>query len=313
MASSGNQELSSTRIGASFRDVAELGRMAGFDLGFRQLDFGPQNVPATLHLGVNTTVACMRFNRAYHQVGVPPTGMLTFGIPICGLRNWFGGSYRASSILPFDVPGGIDGVSDPGFEAFTLSVSEHFVRDVADIFQVPITELLGNPSAQSFIADSEATRLLRGQLLYLFADEQALLSKDVEDELMVALLHAAHTKTIEDRSSPTHRSLAIARAMAYIEGQEGEALTVRAICGHTGIAMRTLNRAFRERFGIGTKAYVVRHRLSGVRADLLSAEPGVLVADVANRWGFWHMGQFARDYVKTYGELPSETLRGSRR
>ncbi len=89
-------------------------------------------------------------------------------------------------------------------------------------------------------------------------------------------------------------------------------MTVRAICSHTGIAMRTLNRAFRERFGIGTKAYLVRHRLSGVRADLLSAEPGVLVADVANRWGFWHMGQFARDYVKTYGELPSETLRGSR-
>lgn len=31
-------------------------------------------------------------------------------------------------------------------------------------------------------------------------------------------------------------------------------------------------------------------------------------ADVANNWGFWHMGRFAADYRKFFGELPSETL-----
>ena len=32
------------------------------------------------------------------------------------------------------------------------------------------------------------------------------------------------------------------------------------------------------------------------------------VADVANEWGFWHMGGFAADYRKLFGELPSTTL-----
>ncbi|MCK5375915.1 MAG: helix-turn-helix domain-containing protein, partial [Acidobacteria bacterium] len=32
------------------------------------------------------------------------------------------------------------------------------------------------------------------------------------------------------------------------------------------------------------------------------------VTDVANNWGFWHMGQFAADYRKMFGELPSQTL-----
>jgi AraC family ethanolamine operon transcriptional activator len=32
------------------------------------------------------------------------------------------------------------------------------------------------------------------------------------------------------------------------------------------------------------------------------------IADVANRWGFWHMGQFAADYRRQFGELPSETV-----
>jgi len=29
---------------------------------------------------------------------------------------------------------------------------------------------------------------------------------------------------------------------------------------------------------------------------------------MANRHGFWHMGQFAKDYKNLFGELPSQTL-----
>jgi AraC family transcriptional regulator, ethanolamine operon transcriptional activator len=100
--------------------------------------------------------------------------------------------------------------------------------------------------------------------------------------------------------------------MAFINDDQGEPVTVRDLCSNTGVALRTLNRAFRERFGIGPKAYLMRRRLSSVRTELLRTPADTLVADVANRWGFWHMGQFARDYKATFGELPSETLRQSR-
>ena len=72
--------------------------------------------------------------------------------------------------------------------------------------------------------------------------------------------------------------------------------------------MRTHNRAFRERFGIGPKAYLVRQRLSSVRAELLRAPADSQIADIANGWGFWHMGQFASVYREAFGELPSATL-----
>jgi AraC-like DNA-binding protein len=35
--------------------------------------------------------------------------------------------------------------------------------------------------------------------------------------------------------------------------------------------------------------------------------PYSAITDVANEWGFWHMGQFAADYQSQFGELPSET------
>jgi AraC family ethanolamine operon transcriptional activator len=49
-------------------------------------------------------------------------------------------------------------------------------------------------------------------------------------------------------------------------------------------------------------------RVAGVRAELLTGPVSTAIADVANNWGFWHMGQFAHNYRKLFGELPSETL-----
>jgi AraC-like DNA-binding protein len=301
--------VASRRLSGSFRDIADIGRMAGFDLGFRQLDSGPQDFPATLQLGEHMTLVHMRFNRAYHQLGSPPDGMTTFGVPLCRLRNWFGRDYEDSSILPFNVPNGIDGVSEPGFEAITLSVSDDFVRAVSENCQIPVADVLANPSSDTVIANSRPTQFFRFLLSSVFEDAQAPLNSELEDELIVALLNASLTDTaILDKSEPGQRSHAVSKALAYINDTHDETIGVRDICSNTGIALRTLNRAFRERFGIGPKAYLMRRRLSSVRAELLRASADTLVADVANRWGFWHMGQFAKDYKAVFGELPTETL-----
>jgi AraC family ethanolamine operon transcriptional activator len=34
------------------------------------------------------------------------------------------------------------------------------------------------------------------------------------------------------------------------------------------------------------------------------------IADIANHWSFWRMGQFSKDYKCFFGELPSQTIRG---
>ena len=78
----------------------------------------------------------------------------------------------------------------------------------------------------------------------------------------------------------------------------------------TGASERTLRYGFLERFGVSPKSYLHTFRLNGVRRELKQADPArVKVVDIANHWGFWHMGKFAADYRKLCGELPSETLR----
>ena len=71
--------------------------------------------------------------------------------------------------------------------------------------------------------------------------------------------------------------------------------------------------AFAEKYGISPKAYIRAIRLNKARKELLASDPAQFkVADIANRFGFWHMGQFAADYRRHFGELPSKTLSGKK-
>ena len=110
------------------------------------------------------------------------------------------------------------------------------------------------------------------------------------------------------RSAAT-RAKSVRLALDYMTDGAGDGVSIAGICAATGASWRTLDRGFRERFGIGPKAYLNRFRLGQVRSELLQGRADTGVADAANEWGFWHMGQFAKDYRKMFGELPSETLK----
>jgi len=240
---------------------------------------------------------------------MPPTGMKTFGIPLRPMRSWLGGAYEANSVLPFNLPDGIDGISGSGFQACTLSVSEAGLLSISEALQVPIAGSLASARTDEVIGNGSATQSLRHMISSSFEHAGSSVDPECEAELILALLNAALTDAASvDRSDASRRAGAISKAISYINDHRDETVTVAGICRGTGVALRTLNRAFREHFGVGPKAYLIRQRLSDVRAELLAAPPGTVIADVANSRGFWHMGQFARDYRALFSELPSETL-----
>lgn len=106
------------------------------------------------------------------------------------------------------------------------------------------------------------------------------------------------------------RLAAISRAEAYIDQHASESIGVRDICRAADVSERTLQYAFHERFGMGPKEFLNASRLQAARRELRGADPHeTSVAEVANAWGFWHLGQFAADYRRRFDELPSETLR----
>ena len=86
-------------------------------------------------------------------------------------------------------------------------------------------------------------------------------------------------------------------------------VTVESLCQVAKTNQRPLHRAFQENCGVSPKAYLQAYRLNGTRKLLRRSTPqSDTVGAAANRWGFWHMGQFAADYRRQFGELPSATL-----
>jgi transcriptional regulator GlxA family with amidase domain len=79
-----------------------------------------------------------------------------------------------------------------------------------------------------------------------------------------------------------------------------------------GIAGRTLYKHFRLSKGVAPMAYLRNVRLRKARDDMLRGNPADKVTDIAKRWGFDHLGRFAAEYRRCYGEMPSETLRRRR-
>ena len=106
------------------------------------------------------------------------------------------------------------------------------------------------------------------------------------------------------------RSHVVRSAVDYILANAQEAVTVADVCAASRVSYRTLNRAFQERFGTSPKECISSVRLQGTRSDLKQADSATHVADIANRWGFWHLGDFAKVYRREFNELPSQTLHG---
>ena len=68
--------------------------------------------------------------------------------------------------------------------------------------------------------------------------------------------------------------------------------------------------AFLDKYSVTPKSYLQSLRLNDAYKILLQSDPETTkVTDVAISLGYWHMSQFAADYRRQFGELPSETLK----
>jgi AraC family ethanolamine operon transcriptional activator len=132
------------------------------------------------------------------------------------------------------------------------------------------------------------------------------------------MLHAVVTVVADDAPSPAlaqpRRRHIVEAAKDFMRSRIAETITVADLCIELGVSRRTLQYSFQEVLGINPVRFLRAMRLNGVRRDLRNpcAAPGS-VQDTAANWGFWHLGHFVTDYKRMFGELPSETLRRTRR
>jgi len=131
------------------------------------------------------------------------------------------------------------------------------------------------------------------------------------EQFIICRLLLSHPNNYTDvlrRHEPSITPRDLRRAIDYMKANLAAPITIADIAEASGIAGRTLFQYFRDFRGTSPMRYLRDARFEKVRDALKCAQPEEGVAELATKWGFCHLGRFAAEYRKRFGESPSETL-----
>jgi len=261
-----------------------------------------------------------RFGCHLQQYGETPAGSRTFALleEDCSPVYWFGRQVGPHELLIFPANGEIQATSRPGFCNHTFGIDMDDLEDFFERSGGPSLQRLLGPEATTIPLAPSHLRRLREHLRRVSFDphvlQQSLLLYDAyRDKLFNLLLSIfrGRTEPVSSLGARSRRYL-VRDIVRAVENHSDERITLKAISAAAQLPERTLNGVFRRELGISPAAFVKGYRLFATHRELWHADPArTRVSDVANARGFWHMGQFAADYKRLFGERPSDTLRRS--
>lgn len=291
-----------------------------WSLDYRQLEKGLFS-SELLMFGDDTTIfGRAKLGRKIQQNGEAPPGLITFCIlanPECRI-NWRNHGITGDTLFVFPPDGELDSLTYDDFDVFPLSLSEEFLNQTCELFELPDIKTLINKN-EVFQCDPKKLTELRSWLQSIYdqlmtgtvAIRNTHYLKQIERDLadrLVRILAEQHQPV--RKKTLRKRDIALRAAEDYIDKSGIEVITVPELCLVTDVSERTLEYAFRERYNMTPKSYTLNHRLNNVRKKLRKAEPVTgIISEIAHQYGFWHMGQFSADYKKLFAELPSKTLK----
>lgn len=139
--------------------------------------------------------------------------------------------------------------------------------------------------------------------------QQAMVFEQFESTLFNALLygqpHNLNMQVPVQAIAPFY----IKRVEDYIQTHTADSITIESLAARAGVSARTLFSGFQRYRGISPMDYLRQVRLDRVRQALLDERQMQSITELAMHWGFNHMGRFAIDYKRRFGESPSETRR----
>jgi AraC-like DNA-binding protein len=138
--------------------------------------------------------------------------------------------------------------------------------------------------------------------LYLKGKVFELMALQLEG--MLSHQSTAPTRSLKpDMVARIHHAAEILRS--HLESPPSQADLAQQV----GMGHCTLNKGFREIFGMTPFAYLTRYRME--QAERLLRQPGCSVADVANRVGYANPAQFAAAFKRHFGMTPRDCMRGA--
>jgi AraC family ethanolamine operon transcriptional activator len=305
-----------TQESYSFDDLTSL--QYGWEFSVSQLGPSEELSHATLYQTPNIGYNSFQFGSAYDQCLRSREGFLSFGL----LDKDNPTTWAHHRLIPndglnvFPHDDDLKGVSPVGFHGSGIHFAKDFLTSLAEqVYNQPINLLV--PSPGTYITDVEKLGVLRAELRRWRelaspgADTRPVIIERREESLALAVINALIDEKYTEKVSMMRSTRSVSLALNIIHTSELESITTTELCKDTECSQRTLEKCFSNRFGITPKKYIKCLRLAEVHKGLRDFDACGYdsIIELAGINGFWHMGQFAADYRRIYGELPSDTLK----
>jgi AraC-like DNA-binding protein len=278
-------------------------------------------------------------NRQIVQQGVLPADTLIFGIPLSGVSEWTFRNLQVQRDSIIACSGGQEFVlhSPPQMEMVGIVLGASFIELLNEALGSNITAITrGKPVLDVPHAAYERAAL---QLVRLLCEIDAS-SLEPAAAQNASLDHAGATPAFHASDRPSSRALAhqvvdllaqtlvfampdastplthacqsdiVRRSHELVLAHPEEPLSVLDLCAKLKVSRRTVQNSFQAISRMTPVDYLRSIRLNAARRVLHSTRArDVSIREAARRWGFLHLGHFAREYQLQFGELPSQTAR----
>ncbi len=284
-----------------------------WDLDCIQLEPGKFSTSFNQYITDSFQFGHVKFNLAVKQEGVSPKGVWTFALLNEKKIYWRNYKVQPYSVVIYSPGSKINTVSAANFEVMVFSVSEVFLEEIAKrmnleafYHSLKTNELFETKdSLWSQLKQSILKELNKRNQNSAYNTELKIINKLTHDFLLL-LKNSSSTTT---KVSGKKRLKLLQDAEYYVMQHLTEPISVLDIASHLKVSERTLLYAFKNRFGKGTKRFMKVLTLNHAYHALIEENDISSISNIARASGFWHMGQFYKDYKSFFGELPSETLR----
>jgi transcriptional regulator GlxA family with amidase domain len=116
-----------------------------------------------------------------------------------------------------------------------------------------------------------------------------------------------HSHLLE-RTTPDVAPRQLSQVEDYIEAHAARAIAIDELVAVGGVSALCLFRAFKKTRGRSPMDFANAVRLRRARDMLQHPDAATTVAAVAATCGYADLGRFERDYARSFGELPRQTL-----
>jgi len=308
--------LHETIVFESVEENEEAMKCYGVNQEMRQLGRGKYRAEMAVRSTEQLQLFSDRFSTAISLCLEPPDGNVGFLFPRIASGQFLASGTNVSNgmliVLPPGIQADIVSTGLMGSDAFV--VPEKRFIELAEVLcptSVPMERMT------LLSRNTHELRALRQTVVELVAHPELKPQPEHLSNLLAATVawvgDASNSRHPENVTGNGARARVAKRAQEFVEEHYQEAVHIEDLCCLTKVGVRTLQRCFKEYFGLTITNYLKMVRLNAAYRELNSANAiESSVTQIALEHGFTHFGRFSVAIREQFGESPTDTLRRRR-